>query len=159
MYGMSLKVVSRWQHLVTNSCLDVQQRLVEAYMIIFILYKKQQEMKFCHVFHPLHPHGQASLLRSHAGGLSVVATTECMLYAASEVSVILQAGSVARHPPSLALPPQPTTFLCCWFVLGFFCLTLPVLFLPSLCSISYLAGTLNGVLVFNSYLLPEALVS
>lgn len=75
---------------------------------------------------PLHPHGQASLLRSHAGGFSVVSTTECMLYAASEVSVIHRTGSLALHLPSLALPPLPplptTTF---------FCLTFPVLFLSS----------------------------
>lgn len=58
---------------------------------------------------PLHPHGQASLLRSHAGGLSVVATTECMLYAASEVSAILRKASVALHPHSHA--PFPNTTL------------------------------------------------
>lgn len=57
---------------------------------------------------PLHPHGQASLLRSHAGGLSVVSTTECMLYAASEVSVILrQAAWPSTHPhlPYHHFPP------------------------------------------------------
>lgn len=37
---------------------------------------------------PLRPRRQASLLRSHAGGFSLVSATECMLYAASEVSAI-----------------------------------------------------------------------
>lgn len=60
---------------------------------------------------PLHPHGQASLLRSHAGGLSVVATTECMLYAASEVSAILRKASVALHSSPSLPPPRPMCHL------------------------------------------------
>lgn len=75
-------------------------------------------------FLPLHPHMQASLLRSHAGGLSVVSAAECMLYAASEVSVILrQAVWPSTHPhspphcrnqpPSFALPLQYFSPLPC----------------------------------------------
>lgn len=53
-------------------------------------------------------HGQAALLRSHAGGLSVVAAAECMLYAASEVSAILRKASVGPSP-SLTYPCPSTT--------------------------------------------------
>lgn len=94
---------------------------------------------------PLHPHGQASLLRSHAGGLSVVATTECMLYAASEVSAILRKASVALHPHSHAPFPNTTLHRS----------TFPP---PALCAISYHAGTLSGVLAFYCHLVPQALI-
>lgn len=90
----------------------------------------------------LHPHGQASLLRSHAGGLSVVATTECMLYAASEVSAILRKASVALHPHSHTPFPNTTLHRS----------TFPP---PALYAISYRAGTLSSVLVFYC---PQALI-
>lgn len=69
----------------------------------------------------LHPYGQASLLRSHAGGLSVVSSTECMLYATSEVSAIhWQAVWQSSHPhlshhyyPPLLLSNDPSTFPLC----------------------------------------------
>lgn len=101
---------------------------------------------------PLHPHGQASLLRSHAGGLSVVSTTECMLYAASEVSVTHRQAVWPLHPPSLALLPT-TLHLVFW-------LTFPsASALGPPCSITYPAGPPSGVLVLYSCLLPQALMS
>lgn len=51
----------------------------------YVLQKQSVNLLPCVL--PLHPNGQASLLRSHAGGLSVVSSTKCVLYAASEVSV------------------------------------------------------------------------
>lgn len=55
------------------------------------------------------PHGQAALLRSHAGGLSVVAAAERVLYAASEVSAILKEGKCWPLPPHSHTPVPSTT--------------------------------------------------
>lgn len=80
--------------------------------IIYFWDEKWTQMKFCHVFYPYIYNGQASLLRSHAGGLSVVATTECMLYAASEVSVILRQAVWPSTHSHLSEPPLSTTYFC-----------------------------------------------
>lgn len=159
---MSPKVVSRWQHVVTNNCAAAlhQNRRIESIRLMrggmkwntvsSLFGTKAVGDEIIPCVSPLHPRRQASLLRSHAGGLSVVATTECMLYAASEVSVILRQTvwpSTNPHLPYHHYPP-------------------PILAKPSQCfsylpqfSISYLTGPLSAVLVLHSYLLPQSLIS
>lgn len=89
---------------------------------------------------PLHPHGQASLLRSHAGGLSVVSSAKCMLYAASEVSVFHRQAVLQSTRPHLPYHHYPSPFL-----------SNPRSTVP-LCplSTSFHAGTVSGVLVLYS---------
>lgn len=74
----------------------------------------------------LHSHEQVSLLRSHTGGFSVVSSAECMLYAASEVSVIHRQSvwpSFQPHLPVLYYPPTVCFALTC---LIFFLYSAPV---------------------------------
>lgn len=93
-------------------------------------------------FPPLHPHGQAPLLRSYAGGLSVVASADCMLYAASEVSAFpRQTVFPWPHPPHTPGHHSPD-----------FPVTFPVFFLlrPRV-PLIYHAGTLSGVLARHTF--------
>lgn len=93
----------------------------------------------------LHLHEQALPLRSHAGGFSVVSSAECMLYAASEVSVIHRQGvwpSLHPHQPYHSHPPPQTS---------------PAIFLSVFSVISNLMGTLSDVcpLLLACFLKPQ----
>lgn len=90
---------------------------------------------------PLHPHGQASLLRSHAGGLSVVSSTKCVLYAAFEVSVFHRQAVWQSTYPHLPYYYHSSPFL--------FNPRSTVPLRPL--STSFHAGTVSGVLVLYSH--------